>query len=278
MSKIPESKALHVNNRGGVPFYSFPSLDELPGVVNAYSTRLGGVSSGVFESMNLGFSRGDERALVEENFHRFCDAVGMPYNRIVISHQTHTKNVRCVTEEDAGSGVLRERTYDDVDGLITNIPNLPLCTLYADCVPLYFADPVKRVVAISHAGWRGTVLQIGKETVEKMASIYGCIPANIHAAVGPSIGKCCFEIDKPVYDEFSSLPFFDEKCGTPDGNGKYHVDLWEVNKRVLLLSGIREENISVTDVCTRCHPKELWSHRFTGPERGSAAGFIMLQK
>ena len=275
--QIPQSTHLLAKEQNGVPFYAFPSIDSLSCVAHGVSTRLGGVREGIFASMNLSFTRGDDPEKVMENFRRFCGAIGVPAERTVISRQTHTTNVRCVTEEDAGCGVVKERTYDDVDGLVTNVANLPLCTLYADCVPLFFADPVKKVVATSHSGWRGTVNQIGKETIKVMCDTYGCRVEDIRAGIGPSIGVCCFEVDQPVYDAFLTLPFFDEACGTPDGNGKYHIDLWVVNRRILLKAGIREENLSVTDVCTRCHPETLWSHRFTGPDRGSLAGIIMLK-
>lgn len=276
--KFPKTENLTLHQVNDVPFYTFPSLDRLDCVAHGVSTRLGGVSQGCFESMNLSFGRGDDDDCVKENFNRFCNAIGVPMERTVISHQTHSINVRCVDEKDAGSGVVREREYDDVDALVTNIPNIPLCTLYADCVPLFFADPVKRVVATAHSGWRGTVHKIGAETVKVMQTKYGCNIRDVHAGIGPSIGFCCFEIDEPVFKEFSSLSFFDEKCGISNGNGKYHVNLWEVNKRILLEVGILEENISVTDVCTKCNPDVLWSHRITGPERGSLAGMIMLKE
>ena len=276
MSIIPESKNLLRKEKDGVPFYAFPNLEKLDGIRHGFSTRLGGVSEGSFSSMNLSFSRGDNDEKVYENFRRFCNAIEVPVDRLVISHQTHTKNVMCVGEEAAGSGVHKERAYDNVDGLITNVPNLPLCTLYADCVPLLFADPIKRVVATSHAGWRGTALEIGVETVNKMRSEYGCSVSDIQVGIGPSIGKCCFEVDQPVFDEFSKLSFFDDSMFVNHHNGKYHIDLWNVNKTSLVLAGVPSENIVVTDVCTRCHPDTMWSHRYTGPDRGSLAAFISI--
>ncbi len=275
---LPNTKTLHPKETEGVLIYEFPALARLSCVRHGMSTRLGGVSDGIFESMNLSFTRGDTKENVAENYRRFCAAVGVPVERCVMTRQTHSVNVRCVTSEDAGCGVMRERTYDEVDALVTNEPELPLVILTADCVPLFFADPKRRVVAAAHSGWRGTANAIGAEVVRVMKESYGCDPEDILCGVGPSIGPCCFEVDLPVYEAFAEKPFFDPCCVVDDKNGKYHVDLWEINRRILLSAGIPAENITVGDLCTRCYPDLLWSHRATGGERGSLAGVIALSK
>ena len=273
---LPHTETLCAHIQGDLLYYSFPSLDGLEGVRHGFSTRLGGVSEGIFASMNLSFTRGDDDAAVRENFDRFCAAIGVNTQDVVISAQTHTANVKIVTAADRGRGVTREKEYTDVDGLITNEPGVVLCTQYADCVPLFFADPVRRVVATSHAGWRGTAAGIAAVTVERMGEAYGCRPEDILVGIGPSIGHCCFEVDMPVYEAFCQVPVFGEGCFTADGGDKYHIDLWEVNRRWLLKAGIAAEHLTVTDLCTRCHPDLFWSHRKTGNERGSLAAFIAL--
>lgn len=273
---LPKTTVLTARQREDLLYYTFPAFDRLPFVRHGFSTRLGGVSEGIYESMNLSFTRGDDEAAVRENFNRFCAAIGVDSERVVVSAQTHTVNVRNVTSADCGRGITRERGYTDVDGLITDEPGVVLCTQYADCVPLFFADPVRRVVATSHAGWRGTVGGIAAVTVERMVADYGCRREDILAAVAPSIGPCCFEVDTPVYTAFAKLPFFDEACYTPKGGDKCHIDLWEVNRRWLQQSGVKADNITVTDLCTRCRPDVFWSHRATGGERGSLAAFISL--
>ena len=132
---------MHVNTREGVTYLTYPEFDRLPGFVHAFSTRLGGVSEGIYSSMNLSFTRGDKDEAVRENYRRLADAVGFRMEDIVTSDQTHTANVRLVTEEDRGNGITKPRPYTDVDGMITNVPGLVLATFYADCVPLYFIDP-----------------------------------------------------------------------------------------------------------------------------------------
>lgn len=275
---LPNTNTMRPVEKDGVLVYEFPALAAHSCVKHGMSTRLGGVSEGIFESMNLSFGRGDDPANVMENYRRFCAVVGVTAERCVMTRQTHLTNVRCVTEEDAGCGVMRERTYDDIDGLVTDVPDLPLVILTADCVPLFFADPKRRVVAAAHSGWRGTAGAIGAEVIRVMKESYGCDPKDILCAVGPSIGPCCFEVDYPVVEAFSEKPFFDASCFTDDNNGKYHVNLWEINRRILLSAGVPAENITVGDLCTRCHPDVLWSHRATDGKRGSLAGIIALAK
>ena len=274
--QLPKTKTLSPRQVGAVLYYSFPAFDRLGFVRHGFSTRLGGVSQGTFASMNLSFTRGDDPAAVRENFDRFCAAIRVQAEEVVISAQTHTANVKIVTAQDRGRGITREKEYTDVDGLITNDPNVVLCTQYADCVPLFFVDPVRRVVATSHAGWRGTAAGIAAVTVEKMVEAFGCRREDILAGIGPSIGKCCFEVDTPVYDAFCKVPVFDAGCFTADPGDKFHINLQEVNRRWMLRSGIQPEHITVTDLCTKCRPDVFWSHRVTGDARGSLAAFIAI--
>lgn len=192
----------------------------------------------------------------------------------MVSAQEHHTNLHVCTEVDCGRGVTRERGYADIDGLLTDRTGVVLCTQYADCVPLFFVDPVRRAVATSHAGWRGTVARIGALTVERMCREYGCKRENILAAVGPSIGPCCFEVDAPVQQAFAALDEADG-CIRPTGD-KFFIDLWAVNRRILEAAGVPAAHITVTDLCTRCHPDVFWSHRATGGQRGSLAGFIAM--
>ena len=275
---LPKTENLTACQVGEVLYYSFPALEALDGVRHGFSTRIGGVSEGIFASMNLSFTRGDDEAAVRENFDRFCAAIRVHPEDVVISAQTHTANVKIVAAADRGRGITREKEYTDVDGLITADPGVVLCTQYADCVPLFFADPVKRVVATSHAGWRGTAAGIAAVTVERMVAEFGCSPADIVAGIGPSIGHCCFEVDTPVYEAFTQVAVFDESCYTDNGGGKYHIDLWQVNRNWMLRAGLLPEHITVTDLCTRCHPDLFWSHRKTGNDRGSLAAFIALER
>jgi len=264
---------------GEVPFLTYPLFEKTGVVKSAFSTRIGGVSKGCYESMNLSFDRGDDKDAVMENFQRIASAIGTNCHDMVLSRQTHTANVRVVTEEDKGKGIVRERDYTDVDGLVTNVPGICLVTSYADCVPLYFVDPIKKVIGLSHSGWRGTVGKIGKETGRVMAERFGCDPADILAAVGPSICQDCYEVSGDVIEKFKEA--FDEKDWDNlfyrKNNGKYQLDLWKANESVFRESGICKEHIAVTNVCTHCNSKILYSHRETGDKRGNLCAFLALK-
>lgn len=276
MTKLPHSNALIACECNGVIYYRFPAFDAVPFVRHGFSTRFGGVSGGIWESMNLSYTRGDDEACVRENFARFCTAVGVDSRRAVVSAQEHHTVVHNATAADCGRGVTRPREYTDIDGLLTDEPNVPLITQFADCVPLFFADPVKRVVGTAHAGWRGTAAKMGAVMVERMVADYGCRREDILAAVGPSIGPCCFEVDEPVRLAFAEVLSFADDCTREVGNGKSYIDLWEINRRTLFEAGVKAEHITVTDLCTRCHPDVFWSHRATGGQRGSLAGCIAI--
>ena len=265
---------------GAVPYLSFPMFRDTGLVTDGFSTRLGGVSEGCFSSLNLSFDRGDDRAAVAENFRRMGEALGVRCEDMVLSQQTHTTNIRIVTDEDRGKGITRERDYTDIDGLITNVPGICLVTTYADCVPLYFLDPVKKVIALSHSGWRGTVGKIGKKTVELMHDNFGSDPADILAAVGPSVCQDCYEVSADVIDRFKEVfdrsawdELFYEK---PDG--KYQLDLWKANEKIFLEAGIRKDHIAVTNVCTHCNSEILYSHRAMGDKRGNLCAFLALKR
>lgn len=265
--------------RAGVPFLSFPLLEETGIVTQGFSTRLGGVSEGDYSSMNVSFTRGDGEEAVRENYRRLGEAIGFDCESLVCSDQTHTTNIRVVTEDDRGRGFVRPKDYRDVDGMITNVPGLTLATFYADCVPLYFVDPVKRAIGLSHSGWRGTVGKIGKKTVERMEETYGSDPVDIRAVIGPSICQDCYEVSGDVIDEFRQA--FSEESW-PDlyyakANGKYQLNLWKANELIFREAGILPEHIAVTDLCTCCNPGLLFSHRASHGRRGNLGAFLMLK-
>lgn len=270
------SKALNINSKAQVKYITFPKLEKLGIVRHLFSTRLGGVSNGRYESMNLSFTNGDNRENVLENYSRLCNCVGIDIENLVLSKQTHTSNLKTVTKKDCGTGIFKG-SFSDIDGLITNESGVALVTQYADCTPLLFCDPVKKVIATSHAGWRGTVKQIGKKTVEKMTADFGCNPKDIIACIGPCILECCYEVDMPVYNNFKKIDYLDlNKIFNKKEDGKFMLSLVEANRQILLNAGILEKNMDLTDICTCCNANELHSHRATNGERGNLAAIIEL--
>ena len=275
-----ESNTLKVNQYKEMIYLTFPLLENTGMVRHLFSTRMGGVSRGIYSSMNLSFSRGDNKENVDENFRRIAQVLDSTPEHIVCSRQTHTTNVRKVTEKDLGKGVVRETDYDDVDGLITNVPGIILATFYADCVPLYFVDVKNKAIGLSHSGWRGTVNRMGQATLQAMKRAYGTEPSDVMAAIGPSICQDCYEVGEEVADAFrKSFPNEGEYLiGKGKEEGKYQLDLQETNRRILLAAGVLPENIAVTDICTCCNSELLFSHRGSNGKRGNLGAFLELRK
>lgn len=265
--------------KNGVRYLQFEDLNQTGVVRHLFSTREGGVSTGYLGTMNLSYTRGDAKENVDENFRRIAGVLGCETEDFVLSDQTHTTNLRVVTEKDKGKGILYPRDYHDIDGLVTEVPGIVLSTFYADCVPLFFVDPVRRAIGLSHSGWRGTVGKIGKKTVELMQEAYGCNPADIHAAIGPSICVDCYEVSmdvaKQFETEFKSAQNVD-KIVIHKSHDKAMLDLWQANFAVLLEAGITKEHISMTDICTCCNSELLFSHRASKGMRGNLGAFLML--
>lgn len=264
----------------GVHMLQFPLLQQTGFVAHGFSTRLGGVSLGKYSTMNFTFTRGDNPDHVMENYRRVAQVLGVEKERMVLSYQTHTVNVKKVTEEDEGKGIVRERDYQDVDGLITDVPGITLVTFYADCVPLYILDPVHKAIGLSHSGWRGTVKGMGKITLDKMKEAYGTKPEDVLCCIGPSICRDCFEVGSEVIEafrqKFASSHW--QELYYEKNNGKYQLDLWKANEIILREAGVPHEQIQITDVCTRCNPEYLFSHRAFGNERGNLAAFLCLKE
>ena len=267
------------NKAGEVEYLTFPTLERTGMVRHLFSTRVGGVSRGIYSTMNLSYTRGDEKEAVDENFRRIAEVLGCDLGDIVCSDQTHTVNLRVVSHEDGGKGILTPKDYTDTDGLLTDEPGLVLATFYADCVPLYFVDTKNRAVALAHSGWRGTVARMGRCVTEKMKEVYGTDPADLVAAVGPSICQACYEVSEDVAEafaqEFRGFGQSDEIL-IGRGGGKYQLDLWRANEIVLTEAGIPAGQIQVTDICT-CHNSDyLFSHRASHGKRGNLGAFLGL--
>ncbi|MCH5258541.1 MAG: peptidoglycan editing factor PgeF [Lachnospiraceae bacterium] len=267
------------NRMGEVEYLTFPLLSRTGMVRHLFSTRVGGVSKGIYSTMNLSYTRGDDKEAVDENFRRIADVLGCEVGDIVCSDQTHTVNLRVASSKDGGKGILIPKDYADTDGLLTDEPGLVLATFYADCVPLYFVDTRRRAIALAHSGWRGTVARMGRCVTEKMKDVYGTDPSDIVAVVGPSICQACYEVSEDVAEAFAQ-EFHGEgqtnEILLSKGGGKYQLDLWRANEIVLIEAGIPTEQIQVTDLCT-CHNSDyLFSHRASQGKRGNLGAFLGL--
>ncbi|MBR4027294.1 MAG: peptidoglycan editing factor PgeF [Lachnospiraceae bacterium] len=294
-------KEYSLQNGEKLPLFQFPLLEETKIVKHCFTTRLGGVSKGVCSSFNLSFARGDDKNAVLENYRRLAEVMNVKMQDFVFSDQTHTTNVLRVGAEHRGCGITKPREYSDIDGLITNESGVVLSTFYADCVPLYFVDPVHKAIGLSHSGWKGTVARMGQKTLEAMHEAFGTEAKDVYVAIGPSICQDCYEVSEDVAEQFykefqcrknkdvlnknankknegifSEIALYKSQMLMDKGNGKYQLDLWKANAIVLLEAGILKEHLTVTNVCTCCNPNLLFSHRASHGKRGNLGAFLML--
>ncbi|MCR5718934.1 MAG: peptidoglycan editing factor PgeF [Lachnospiraceae bacterium] len=267
--------------KDNVGYITCKALDKEDWLLNAFSTREGGISPGYYGEMNLSFTVGDAPENVRENYRLFGNAIGVTPEQMVTAAQTHTVNVLKVGKEYKGMGVVRERIYSDIDGLVTDEPGVCLVTSHADCVPLYFADRVKRCIGLSHSGWRGTVGGIGAKTVKLLEKEFGSNPKDLVCFIGPCISKESYEVGEDVALHFKNAyePHRFEKICTPveQNEGKYLLDLLLANFYLLCDCGLKPENITLTDICTAENRDLLHSHRATGGKRGGMSAFLMIK-
>ncbi len=236
-----------------------------------FTSALGGVSHGKITGLNLGFRVHDDETSVRENYRLLSNDLGIDLNRTVLAKQTHTDNIRIVTEADCGKGIVRTSDIKDTDGLITNIPSIALIVFSADCVPILFFDPKNSVVAAVHSGWRGTVKKIAARCVDIMSNTFKCNPKDILVAGGPSIGPCCFEFGSDAPD------YFDEKYRKKLQSGKFMIDLPHMISDTLTERGIPGENIDISSVCTVCNSDKYYSYRAHKEHTGRQGAVIMLK-
>lgn len=246
-----------------------------PHMVHGFSTRFGGVSSGHCATLNLGFNRGDERENVIENYRRMCHVLEVPLESVVISKQVHETNIIEVGQNDCGNGIITPNKWGSVDGFYTKEKGVTLVTHYADCVPLFFYAPKYDIIGLAHAGWRGTVREIGKKMIQLWSEKEQIPASEIEVAIGPSIGPCHFEVDKEVADAFKEKF---EECITYDAKiQKYRINLWQCNQKSLLSAGVLEEHIECAHICTCCQDDIFFSHRKTQGKRGTLGAFMCLK-
>lgn len=271
-----------INRTGSVPLIQSSLLKDEPGLIHGFTSREGGVSEGFLSSLNLSFTRGDKEENVRENFRRLGETIGLSPDRFVLTDQTHTANIRLVTEEDAGKGVTRALDYHDVDGLITNQPRLVLSVFVADCLPVLLYDPVHHVISALHSGWRGTVGRISGKAIRRMEENFHTDPKDVRVVIGPSICPDCYEVSQELADrfskEFSSPSILRPGRIMEDGSGRhFYLNLWEAVRETLLDQGLEDSHIDILGLCTMENADWLFSHRATGGKRGNMAGIIALR-
>lgn len=257
-------------------------MKEGSGLTAGFSGREGGVSSAPWASLNIGLHVGDKEQDVTENRRRLTDAIGWPFEAWTCAEQVHGSSVHQVNAEDRGRGRLSMAdTIAGCDAIMTDVRGVLLTSFYADCVPLYFYDTEHEAVALAHAGWRGTVAGIAAETIRRMKEAYGSRPDRLLAAIGPSIGDCCYEVDgavirevERVIDELGLTQSEAGGCLKPEPDGKARINLKEINRQIMIKAGILPTGIELSKWCTGCDSDLFYSHRMEGGKTGRMASWI----
>lgn len=277
-----EPFVLHPKQNEPSLFYLESWMKHIDGLSAGFTSKQGGSSQPPYSSLNCAFHVNDEPLDVIENRRRIAAALQLPFDAWVSAEQVHSNEVYVVTEQDRGRGQLTGASaIPKVDALITNVPEIWLTSFYADCVPLYFVDPIRRAVGLAHAGWKGTVQGIARRTIEAMQDTYDSRPQDILATIGPSIGACCYEVDdhvmkdvRNIADGFEAdLPIYIDK-----EQGKSMLDLKQLNRQILMQAGILPTNIEYSLRCTSCQENYFYSHRRDLGKTGRMMSWIALER
>lgn len=263
--------------KDGLAYLTIPAFQDSGMVNHCFTTRIGGVSQGIYNSLNTSDDKEDPVENVHRNLELVCGAIGVDYRNLVFAVQTHEDYIRIVEKADLGKGISMPNDINNTDGLMTNIPGIPLITFYADCVPLFFLDKKNKAIAVVHSGWKGTVLKIGAKTIRQMKDVYGTKPEDCLVGIGPSIGPECFEVGQEVADQFAESFGDWSYIIKPFGKRKYLVDLWEANKLMLMDMGVPESNITISGFCTKCNEDLFFSYRRDKGRTGSMSAIMELR-
>ena len=257
----------------------FSNLLKYGNIHHFISGRIGGTSSPPYDSLNLGFHVGDDPREVLGNRRVLASALGISLNDFVFAQQIHDSRIKVVTTDERGNGAIRQETaLEATDALVTHTHDICIILLVGDCVPVLFFDPNKNVIGVAHAGWRGTVRMIARNTVRVFQERFGCSPEDIVVGIGPSIGPCCYEVGPEVIDEVESVHCSGKgliETRTHEGRG--HLNLWEANKIQLMEAGVPEGNIETAEMCTYCNHRQFFSRRYQKGETGRFGAGIMLK-
>ena len=266
---------------GILPMVESPLFQRETGLQHGFSTRKGGVSKEHLASLNLSFSVEDAKENVLENFRRIGERFGKTPEDFVLSKQSHETKVLKVGTKDRGKGITKDRDYEGIDALITDEKGIILSCFSADCVPILFYDPIHKAVGACHSGWRGTKGKILRNVVEEMRQHFSSKPAEILVAIGPSICKEQYIVSEDLALSFlEDYPDLGEDTASPIqriSKDKFQLDLWDLNRRIALDCGIKEEHISISGYCTMENPELFFSHRYSQGKRGLQGAFICLQ-
>jgi YfiH family protein len=281
MPNMTQEKNVERVVRGGVACYRVPKFADGKAVLHAFSTRRGGVSQGVQDSLNLSYKTGDDPLRVSRNRDFLARALGIGQDQFVIAEQVHGDTVLEAGKKDRGRSREPGGYLGKGDALVTKERGLAIMVLVADCLPVLFHDPVNKAVGAAHAGWRGTLSHTPVKTLIRMGEIYGTNASEAKAVLGPCIGPCCYEVGDQVRKEFMDVFPWAEDVFKQGFSGNWMLDLPEANARQLLDIGVKPENLIRTGLCTIDHIGDFYSHRTEstqGRSTGRIGAVIMLKQ
>ena len=295
MAMIHTEENYRLHQQGEVKWVTFPELDAYPELIHAFTTRHGGVSTGEKTSLNFGKGPDETWDNILENYRILAAALSEEAGKaglvnrehMVRTDQTHTANVLTVTEEHLSMGILREREYTDIDGLITNKRGITLITSHADCNALFFYDPKQQAIGLAHSGWKGTLQEIGAQIIRQMSTEFNTQPEDVIVGIGPALCQTCFEVDEDVAQKFYQKnpawqPMaFQREIGicseTGEERRKHYIDLKSVVRETLMRSGVKPENIHDMGLCSKCRPDLFYSYRGQKGKNGNMVSVMMLR-
>jgi polyphenol oxidase len=266
------------HERNELVYFSYHLFEPFERMLSVVSSRQGGVSAKPYDTLNLALSVGDDPAAVMTNRGLLCEAIGVEVDSMTIAQLVQGTHIEVVTSSSQGlEAAERAQRFVATDGLITNVPDVPLFIFIADCAALSFFDPKRKVIGLGHAGWRGTVGGIARKMVEAMNAAFDCNPADVLVGISPSIGPCCYQVREDVVAAFQEA--YPEQASTffvQQLDGSIHLDIWTALTYQLRSSGIQEKHIELTSICTACHTDVFYSNRAEGSRTGRFTGMITL--
>ena len=257
----------------------FESLLGYEGIGHFVSTRIGGHSSSPYDTLNLSFNVGDDPKKVLENRKLLAGALGIALTSMTTAKQIHDGHVKMVSEGLRGKGSVDYRgAINATDAMVTDVPDICLMVLLADCVPILFHDPSKKVIGVAHAGWKGTLRFVAQNTLKVLREDFGCSPQDMVVGIGPSIGPCCYEVGREVVSQVEHVFGTKQGCIQKESaDGRGYFDLWTANLKQLLHAGVPEKNIEMARICTYHHPNLFFSSRYEKGKTGRFGAGIVIR-
>lgn len=258
-----------------LPYLQAPVFAGCDFLTHAFCTRQGGVSREDYKSLNMSFREGDEEFQVLQNWGKLAEAFIIPVEQFLVVNQVHGDRIFLIEPQ---GGYFSSRAELNYDAIVTNRAGLAICIKTADCVPVFLVDEAHKVIAAVHAGWRGTASGISAKVIRLMQKQYGSLPRNILAAIGPSIGRCCYEVDSITADAFGTQKDKESFLFPQAAKNKWLLDLPEANRRQILNCGVPNTNIELSGYCTMCNQDIFFSHRGSGGITGRQINFMMIKE